>query len=205
MHHPAMRHAVAVRKSLGVPTVFNILGPLSNPAGAQAALIGSSNLTLAPVMAQALADRGVRALVVRGDDGLDEISIAAATVIWDATSGNVIERRIDVRDLGIAHHPIELLIGGEADVNAALLRQALGMADVEDASRIDAIRDAVLVNAAGGLVAYDIACGAEPIRDDVDFIARMHAGVERARTALLSGAAGGLLQRWSAVTKELAS
>jgi anthranilate phosphoribosyltransferase len=82
LFHPAMRHAAAVRSEIGIPTAFNFLGPLTNPAQPDAALVGCADLRMAPVMAQVLAERGVSALVVRGDDGLDEITTTTTTSVW---------------------------------------------------------------------------------------------------------------------------
>lgn len=201
MHHPALRHALGVRKELGVPTVFNILGPLSNPAGATAALVGSANRVLAPVMAQTLADRGVRALVVRGEDGLDEMSIGGATTVWDATNAAVVQRTLHPSDVGIAVQDIKLLVGGDPARNADLLRQSLGLLDVRDAAQVAAIRDAVAMNSAGALVVWDIALGSNPIASDADLIDRLGAALERARNAF--DAAGERLEQWRAVTAEL--
>lgn len=203
MHHPALRHVGPVRRELGVPTVFNILGPLANPAGASAALIGCADQVLAPVMAQTLCDRGVRALVVRGADGLDEIAIDGATQVWDATGDQVVERSLDIRDLGIEPQDAALLRGGEPAENATLLRAVLGEDEGMACARMNAMRAAVEVNAAGALVAYDIACGAGPIVDDADLIERMKQARARASHAMTSGAALALLDRWIAITKEL--
>lgn len=201
MHHPALRHALGVRKELGVPTVFNILGPLSNPAGASAALVGSANQVLAPVMAQVLADRGVRALVVRGNDGLDEMSIGGATTVWDATNTAVVQRTLHPSDVGITVQDTALLVGGDPGRNADLLRQALGLVDVRDAAQVAAIRDAVALNSAGALVVWDIALGADPIASDTDLLDRVGAALQRARDAL--GDAGERLEAWRAITVEL--
>lgn len=201
MHHPALRHALGVRKELGVPTVFNILGPLSNPAGASAALVGSANQVLAPVMAQVLADRGVRALVVRGNDGLDEMSIGGATTVWDATNTAVVQRTLHPSDVGITVQDTALLVGGDPARNADLLRQALGLVDVRDAAQVAAIRDAVALNSAGALVVWDIALGADPIASDTDLLDRVGAALQRARDAL--GDAGERLEAWRAITVEL--
>ena len=126
-HHPAMRHAGPTRRELGVPTVFNILGPLTNPGGAPSALIGCANPTLAPVMADVLHRRGVKALVVRGEDGLDEISTAAPTRVWDATTGPVVVGVLDAADLGVARTDAALLRGGDSARNAELLRGRAGL------------------------------------------------------------------------------
>ena len=206
-HHPAMRHAGPTRRELGVPTVFNILGPLTNPGGAQAALIGCANPTLAPVMADVLHRRGVRAVVVRGEDGLDEISTAAPTRVWDATTGPVVAGVLDAVDLGIARTAPELLRGGESARNAELLVAALGAGttDGPDAERVVAIRDAVALNAAAAMVAHGaavaVASGQEP--DGRDLTTRVGEQLPLVRGVLAAGAALDVLTGWVAVTQEL--
>jgi anthranilate phosphoribosyltransferase len=201
IHHPAMRHAGPARKALGVPTVFNILGPLSNPAGAGAALIGCADRALAPVMADALRERGTRALVVRGDDGLDEISIAGVTTVWDATGDSVVVRTLDAEELGIVHASTDALAGGMPEENAAILLQVLNPGQHDE--RLAAIRDAVALNAAAALVVYDIACGATPITSDADLRQRTADALQRARAALESGAAQQRLDSWREVTQRV--
>lgn len=206
-HHPAMRHAGPTRRELGVPTVFNILGPLTNPALAGAALIGCASATLAPVMADVLCRRGVRALVVRGDDGLDEISTAGSTTVWDATGSSVVVTRLDVADLEITPTDRELLRGGDPARNAALLLAALGpaAADGPDADRVTAIRDAVAVNAAAALVAYRAAAAAadgEPV-DARPLAERLAGELTTVRSVLAAGAALDVLDGWVDITAEL--
>ncbi len=203
VHHPAMRHAAVARRDLGVPTVFNILGPLTNPAGAKAALIGCADSRLAPVMAQVLADRGVRALVVRGDDGLDEVSTVARTSVWDATGGQVRHDSIEVRDLGLEPAVASDLVGGDPDRNAGLLRMALGLGEVpaRDRRRVQAIRDAVAVNAAAALVAW-VSIDHWRDRPITDRIAEQ---MPRAVDALVTGRAAALVDRWALLTRELAA
>ena len=152
--HPAMRHAAVPRRELGVPTVFNVLGPLANPAEPAAALVGCADRRLAPVMAGVLAARGVRALVVRGDDGLDEITTATTTTVWDTRpgDGSVVETRLDPAGLGIAAPAPGALQGGEAAENAAVLRAVMR-------GEPGPVRDAVLLNAAAALAAWDAATG----------------------------------------------
>lgn len=203
MHHPALRHAAPVRKELGVPTVFNILGPLANPAGATAALIGCADRALAPVMAQTLCDRGVRALVVRGVEGLDEVSIGGVTEVWDATGEAVVLRSFDISGLGLEAQDPTLLAGGERAENAMLLRATLGDDAEQPCKRLAAMRAAVEINAAAALVAYDIAQGALPIADDADLVMRIVSARERAHDALTSGAALNLLDRWILATRDL--
>ena len=199
-HHPAMRYAGPTRRELGVPTVFNILGPLTNPGGAGAALIGCASPVLAPVMADVLCRRGVRAIVVRGDDGLDEISTVTTTRVWDATGGDVVESTIDPLDLGIPRVEPSALRGGDPSRNALLLRKVVGQMsdDDPDGWQVAAIRDAVAVNAAAALVAFEAAGSgsgdARPLTD------RMRETLPVARHALASGAAAELLDRWIEVS-----
>jgi anthranilate phosphoribosyltransferase len=206
-HHPAMRHAGPTRRELGIPTVFNILGPLTNPGGAPAALIGCANLTLAPVMADVLSRRGVRAIVVRGEDGLDEISTAGPTRVWDVTLAGVQESILDTADLGIPHTDREMLRGGESARNAELLLATLapGPAVGPDADRVHAIRDAVSVNAAAALVTHDAAVRAAEGRpaDDRPLVERIAERLEQVRGVRESGAALDVLNGWIAVTREL--
>jgi anthranilate phosphoribosyltransferase len=206
-HHPAMRHAGPTRRELGVPTVFNILGPLTNPGGAASALIGCANPTLAPVMADVLHRRGVRAIVVRGEDGLDEISTAAPTRVWDTTTGSVVAGVLDAADLGVPRTDPGLLRGGDSVRNAELLVLALGAGDPEgpDADRVAAIRDAVAVNSAAAMVTYAAALAAASGRepDDRDLTTRVGEQLAAVRGVLAAGAAIDLLTRWVAVTAEL--
>jgi anthranilate phosphoribosyltransferase len=202
-HHPAMRFAGPTRRELGVPTVFNILGPLTNPGGATAALIGCASPSMAPVMADVLSRRGVRALVVRGDDGLDEISTATTTRVWDATAGAVTLTALDPSDLGITRVDAAALRGGDPARNAELLRKVLRGVDSSDpdADQVAAITDAVALNAAAALVAYDAACSAKA--DDRPLTERVGARLPAARAALSTGAVDRLLDRWIATSQAL--
>lgn len=195
--HPAMRHAAAVRRELGIPTVFNILGPLTNPAGAEAALIGCADEARAPLMAAVLAERGVAAIVVRGNDGLDEVSVCAPTSCWLIRDGEVHRRTLDAVDLGIPHYDRSVLVGGDRDRNADLLRKTLGLtAPGADAPAVSAIRDVVGVNAAVALLAWDLVQGAAAPTDDAALAAAVRERLEATRGALVDGRAGEVLQRW---------
>ena len=198
--HPALRFAGPTRRELGVPTVFNIAGPLANPASPEAMLVGCARPESAPVMAGVLADRGTRAVVVRGDDGLDEISLCATTQVWDATTGNVVEEMIDPREWGFEFVDPRLLQGASPERNVELLRATLdprvdseqNAAD-QDAAKVAAIRDAVTINAAAALTAFDaaVAGGASGAVTE-----RIAANVPRARSIVDSGAAWSLLETW---------
>jgi anthranilate phosphoribosyltransferase len=207
VHHPALRHAGPWRRELGVPTVLNILGPLTNPGSVSAALIGSASLALAPVMADVLLRRGVRALVVRGEDGLDEISTSAPTRVWDATGDIVRETTLDPMDFGIPRTPAALLAGGDSARNADLLIAALDGSAPQgpDADRVAAIRDAVTMNAAAALAAYAAATpGGDPgANAGIDLTARVAEHVPTVRAILQEGAAVDVLRRWAEVTQGL--
>ena len=201
-HHPAMRHVGPVRKELGIPTVFNILGPLSNPAGASAMLLGVADAARAPIIAEVLAARGIRALVVRGDDGLDEISTTTTTSIWDVTGDSVVPTTLNPQNLGFDAIDPALLVGGDRVRNAQLLRQVIGLEQVEshDERRIHAIRDVIALNAAAALVAY-AALSADGLTGNLH--ERIAAKLPRAQSALKSGAAADLLKSWIAKTQEI--
>ncbi len=117
--HPAMRHVAPVRRALGFRTVFNFLGPLCNPAGSCRQLLGVSDAAMAPRMASVLAELGCpRALVVRGEDGLDELSLSAPTRTWEVVDGELREGRLDPRDVGLGPAPFEAVAGGDRADNA---------------------------------------------------------------------------------------
>lgn len=197
--HPALRFVGPTRRELGVPTFFNILGPLANPAQPEAMLVGCSRLASAPTMAEVLHERGVRALVVRGlglIEGLDEISTIGPTQIWDATGSEVVEQVIDAREWGIEPATLQDLQGTSAQFNARVVGDVLNPASPRaDDRAVSAITDAVVVNAAGALVAYDAAIGSAG-SDEAG--ARIAAALPRAREAVSSGAAWDVLQRWIA-------
>ena len=189
--HSSMRHVAAVRKSLSHPTVFNLIGPLANPSQPTAMLVGCADEQRAPLMAQVLSQRGAYALVVRGVDGLDEVSTAAPTRVWAPNGGTY---DIDVRELGIGAAPARALAGGDAQFNADVVRQVLApvgtlvpMPDVN----IEAIRECVVANAAMALVAGDRA-GADANQCS-EALAR---NLESVRAVLSDGRAALLLERW---------
>ena len=189
--HPAMRFAAPARKELGVPTVFNILGPLANPAKPQAAAIGVANERMHAVMAEVLAKKGCDGFVFRGDDGLDEITLTTTTTVLSIGKNEIKKEQIDPQDFGIARAPIEALVGGDAQENAAISRA------IFDGQR-GAPRDAVLLNAAAAIAAYEG-------RFDSDIKTRLAEGLERATSAVDSGAAKNLLNRWAALTQEISA
>ncbi|HRO15861.1 MAG TPA: anthranilate phosphoribosyltransferase, partial [Paracoccus sp. (in: a-proteobacteria)] len=180
-HHPAMRHVGPARHELGTRTVFNILGPLTNPASVRAQLTGAFSADWLRPMAETLRELGsTSAWLVHGGDGTDELSIAAPSRVAQLKDGEVTEFEISPEDAGLPVHPFEEIVGGEPAQNAAALRALLDGA-------AGAYRDAVLLNAAGALV---VAGKAADLRQ----------GVEIARESLDSGAARDRLARLAAIT-----
>jgi anthranilate phosphoribosyltransferase len=180
-HHPALKHAAVARRELGVRTIFNALGPLTNPAHATHQLVGVYSDGLRPIAARALASLGTRrAWVVRGTDGLDEVSPSAPTLVSEVADGDVVERTIAPEDFGIARVDRAAIAGGSARENAdAIVRILEGEAHPA--------RDSVVLNAAAALAVR----GSE---------ANLRACAERARDALASGAARERLDQWRRAT-----
>jgi len=189
--HPAMRFAAPARKELGVPTVFNILGPLANPAKPKAAAIGVANERMHLVMAQVLAEKGCDGFVFRGDDGLDEITLATTTSVLSIGRGEIKSDRIDAKDFGMANSPIEAIVGGDAAENARISRAIF-------AGERGAPRDAVLLNAAAAIAAFD-----GELESDIKV--RLTTGLDRAIKAVDTGAARDLLEKWAALTQEISA
>ena len=202
--HPAMKHAASIRRELGIPTIFNILGPLTNPARPTAGLIGCASERMAPVMAQVFADRGDRVFVVRGENGWDEISPYGVTQVWDTTRGGVREERLHARDLGMGGIAEGALVGGDAVTNAEVCRAAFGMPREHPGlalpSDIEAVRAVVIANGAAALAANAAAHGSDTSASLLD---RIQAYLPEARAAVESGAAGDLLRRWIDTSRSL--
>jgi anthranilate phosphoribosyltransferase len=168
--HPAMRHAAPVRREIGIRTVFNILGPLTNPAGAQSLLLGVASPGLGETMAQVLLLLGIRhALVVHGDGGLDEISTSGDTEVWEVAEQRVSRWTVRVEETGLPKSSIEEIRGGSKEDNAATMRRIFQ-------GEPGPIRDVVLLNSAGVLLAGDL-------------VETMSQGVQRAAEVVDSGAA----------------
>ena len=169
-HHPAMRHAAPVRRELATRTVFNVLGPLTNPAGARAQVVGVFSADLVPTIAAVLAELGAhRAFVVHGANGIDELSPAGPNLMAEVVRGQVVERTIDPLELGVPRCSPEELRGGSPEENAAAIRRVFEGAD-------GGARDAILLNAAGAIAAAGHA-------------ADLREGIAVARAAVASGAA----------------
>ncbi|MEV5841722.1 anthranilate phosphoribosyltransferase [Streptomyces sp. NPDC051985] len=183
--HPALRHAGAARGQLGIRTVFNILGPLTNPARVRAQAVGVADPRMAPVVAGVFAERGNSSLVFRGDDGLDELTTTATSHVWVVRDGKVTEQTFDPRDVGIDLVPVEALRGGDPSYNAEVARRLL---DGDQGP----VRDAVLLNSAAALVALGPGPGT--------LSEQLRAGMAKAADSIDSGAAKHALERWAAAT-----
>ena len=204
--HPALRFAGPTRRELGVPTVFNIAGPLANPARPEARLVGCARVESAPVMAQVLADRGVSVIVVRGDDGLDEISTTTTTRAWDA-------RVVNCRRWSSTHaRGIERVTatggwdGGEKRTPEACLRPGKASDGGHDAPRVAVTREQERRGRPGGLdAAANHGAGTERHRQRTRSLSeRINAAIPRARAVLESGDAWTLVSRWADASNRVA-
>ena len=181
-HHPAMRHAAPVRRELAARTVFNVLGPLTNPAGARAQVVGVYAPELVPTIARVLAHLGARrAFVVHGSGGVDELSPAGPNLVCEVVGGKVRKREIDPEELGVPRCDPAELKGGSPDENAARIRAIFDGAN-------GGARDAVLLNAAGAIAASGHATD-------------LREGLGLAREAIDSGAAAHRLEELIAFTR----
>ncbi|MGE0778864.1 anthranilate phosphoribosyltransferase [Mycolicibacterium sp.] len=188
--HPSLRHAAAPRREIGVPTVFNLLGPLTNPAGPRAGLIGCAWAELAEVMAEVFATRGSSVLVVHGDDGLDELTTTTTSTIWRVQAGTVERLRFDPAAFGFHRAEVSELVGGSAEENAASARAVL-------AGEKGPVRDAVLLNAAGAMVSH------AGLSSDAKWVPAWESALARGTDAIDSGAAEKLLARWARFTQSV--
>jgi anthranilate phosphoribosyltransferase len=178
--HPAAGHAAPVRGELRVPTVFNFLGPLTNPARPFAQVVGVSDERMLPLMAEVLARRGVRAKVFRGEDGLDELTTTGISTVFDVRDGDVREGHLDPATLGLPRSTLEDLRGGDASAGAAIARELL-------AGGSGPRRDVLVLNAGAAL---EVAGRASDLGG----------GIRLAAEAIDSGAAARTLERWLEVS-----
>ncbi|GAA1886035.1 anthranilate phosphoribosyltransferase [Streptantibioticus ferralitis] len=179
--HPALRHVARARRELGIASIFNFLGPLTNPARVRAQATGVADARMAPIVAGVLADRGSSALVFRGDDGLDELTTTATSRVWVVRDGKVDQVPFDPRDVGLELVPVEALRGADAAYNAEVARRVL-------AGERGPVRDAVLLNSAAALVA--LSPGEGSLTDSIA------AAMRRAAESIDSGSAQRALDRW---------
>ncbi len=186
-YHPALRFAGAPRRELGIPTTFNFLGPLANPAQPVAEAVGVADARMAGLMAGVFAARGNQGLVMHGDDGLDEMTTTTSSAVWVYADGQVVRTRFDPADVGLPRAQLADLVGGDAGANAQVVRDLV-------AGKPGPVRDIVTLNAAAGLVAE-----AKPVAEDLtDQIA---AQLVRAEEAIGSGAAKAKLEEWVTATR----
>jgi anthranilate phosphoribosyltransferase len=192
-YHPAMKHVAGVRREIGVRTVFNVLGPLTNPAGAQSQLVGVAQPDLGGKLARVLALLGTHhALVVHGEDGCDELSISGPSRVWEVARGQLSERKVTPQDAGLEPAPLASVKGGSPAENAATLRRVLAPgSDRGLGGAPGPVRDVVLLNAAAVLVAGGRA-------------GTLKEGVSLARWAIDSGAALMKLEGLVALSQRLA-
>ena len=193
--HPGFRHAGATRAELGVPTVFNFLGPLCNPARAEANAVGVAHLDRVPLITGVFRTRGATALVFRGDDGLDELTTTGHSRLWEVSRGDVHEHDLDPRDLGIPLADIGDLLGGEPSHNAQIVHRVF---DGEQG----AVRDIVLLNSAAGIVAFRLSQDATEVQRPI--VERLAEAKDAAAAAIDSGAAAQKLAAWVEVTRSYA-
>ena len=191
LYHPALRHVIVPRRELGVPTVFNVLGPVANPARPAAQALGVADVRMGPILAGVLAARGCSGLVFHGGDGLDELTTTAPSEVWIVHDGTVTETRFDPAELGIDRSVPADLVGGDPAHNAGVVRAFV------DGSP-GPVRDIALLNAGAALAAE--AGVARP----GELVGALADGYRRAAAAVDSGAAADLLDRWVQVSKRLA-
>lgn len=189
--HASFRFTAVPRRELGIPTPFNFLGPLTNPAKPAAMAVGVADTRMAPIMAGVLAARGADSFVFRGDDGLDEITTTTTSRIWvaDGASGQVSEESLDPRAFGFEYSAGAELTGGDAAFNAKVFERILGGEE-------SAVRVAVLLNAGAGIAAHEAS--------GEDLESRLRAGIARAKESIDSGSAKRVLENWAKITQTLA-
>ncbi|SFI35862.1 MULTISPECIES: anthranilate phosphoribosyltransferase [Microbacterium] len=189
--HPGFRHAGPTRAELGVPTVFNFLGPLCNPARAEANAVGVASLDRVPLITGVFRTRGATALVFRGDDGLDELTTTGHSRVWEISRGDVHEHDLDPRDIGIPLADIGDLLGGDAAHNAAIVHRVLQ-------GEPGPVRDIVLLNAAAGIVSYRLFQDAGQVQRPI--VERLAEARDAAAETIDSGAAAAKLDAWVQAT-----
>jgi anthranilate phosphoribosyltransferase len=191
LYHPALRHVIVPRRELGVPTVFNILGPVANPARPAAQALGVADPRVGPILAGVLAARGCTALVFHGGDGLDELTTTGPSAVWIVHDGTVSQVSFDPADLGIPRSAPADLQGGDPAHNAAVVRSFLSGSP-------GPVREISLLNAGAALAAEAGVAGPDGL------LTALADGYQKAAAAVDSGAAADLLERWISVSKRLA-
>jgi anthranilate phosphoribosyltransferase len=193
MFHPSLKHVGPTRKKLGIPTTFNFLGPLANPAQPVATALGVANPEIAPLVASVMALRGRTALIFRGSDGLDELTTTGPSSIWIVFRGKVVETTFDPLEIGIQRATVDQLIGGNALENAQIARSIFGQ-NTEYAGERSQIQDIVALNAAAGISAYELSQMSS--MDQFDLKNSLAKNFAIAREAILDGRALAKLNQW---------
>jgi anthranilate phosphoribosyltransferase len=191
-----MRYVAPVRKQLGVPTTFNFLGPLANPAQPKATSLGVANRQIAPLMAAEMASRGRNALVFRGSDGLDELTTTGISEIWLVQGGEVREFSLNPGDLGLENAQISQLLGGDPHYNAQVTRSLFAG---DQSGNLAAIREVVALNAAGGIVAYGL--DKTQINSQSELNEVFASALTESFNAIDSAAAADKLSQWISATQ----
>jgi anthranilate phosphoribosyltransferase len=191
--HPAMRYVAPIRRQLGIPTTFNFLGPLANPAQPIATSLGVANGAIAPLMAEEMASRGRSALVFRGSDGLDELTTTGISDIWQVSGGEVRKTQLNPADLGLAKGHLVDLVGGDAQHNAQVAKSLF------EGAYSGPVADIVRLNAAAGIVAFELASDPSKINEPV--VERFDAALQTVTDALESGRAAQKLSTWMSATQ----
>lgn len=190
--HPGFKNAGPVRSQLGIPTIFNVLGPLCNPARPEANALGMANAARIPLAVGLFQQRGATALVFRGEDGIDKITTTGHSHVVEVTRGSVTRHDFDPREIGFAYSSLEDIRGGDPTENAATARRVL-------AGEQSAARDIVVLNSAAGIVAHKLSHSVA--ERDRSFVERMAEAVAIAEHSLDSGAAQAKLHAWVAATQ----
>lgn len=190
--HPGFRHVAEARREIGVPTIFNILGPLCNPARPEASAIGVAHLDRIPLITGVFQSRDATALVFRGDDGLDELTTTGHSHIWEISRGQIVEHDLDPHDLDIPRANLDDFRGGEPSYNAEVLKDTLS-------GTTGPIRDIVVLNAAAGMVAFELAQDSSQVLRPITV--RFSEQIERAAAVIDSGAALKKLEEWVLATQ----
>ncbi|MGB2935791.1 MAG: anthranilate phosphoribosyltransferase [Nostocoides sp.] len=194
--HPAMRHAAPTRRELGIGTIFNSLGPLTNPGQPTYAAVGVAETRVADLIAGVFAARGRPAIVFRGDDGLDELTLSGPSHLWWVSQGIITRYVIAPGDFGLALAPIEALRGGDPAHNAEVVRELLAGRGAREQW---AVRDAVLLNAGAALALAR--GGVSAAADPPSITAAIRSGIAQARESIDSGEAAACLERWIAAAR----
>ncbi len=196
LFHPGFRHVGETRREIGVPTLFNFLGPLCNPARPDATALGCAQLDRVALMVGVFQTRDATALVFRGDDGLDELTTTGHSHLWEVSRGRVVEHDLNPADLGLPRARLDDLRGGTPAENAQVVHQVL-------AGESGAIRDVVVLNAAAGLVAFDLA--ENPSSIETPILERLARHMTACARAIDSGAAESKLAAWVEATHSVTS